>query len=279
MKKSAEQFRKWTHKAVTLLGMSGIGKTTLSCILPKDSWFHYSGDYRIGTRYLDEHILDTVKFRAMQDNVLRDLLCSDSIYIKNNIAINHLQPISKFLGKIGNPDLGGLSVEEFKYRQKLFRLAEIEAMKDVGDFMEKARNIYGYPHFLNDAGGSICGLTKKECWDDLSDRTLVLYLRATKEMEQKLIQRSQKNPKPLYYEEDFLDRYLAEYLDNNGLRSTDDIIPNEFVIWVFPKLVDHRRPQYELLAEQYGHSIEASKMFQLRDEADFIDCICKAIGA
>ena len=49
-------FWKSPRKAITLLGMSGVGKTTLASRLPRQTWFHYSGDYRIGTRYLDEPI-------------------------------------------------------------------------------------------------------------------------------------------------------------------------------------------------------------------------------
>ena len=51
MKLTASEFTKWPNKAITLLGMSGIGKTTLANKLPKSKWFHYSGDYRIGTKY------------------------------------------------------------------------------------------------------------------------------------------------------------------------------------------------------------------------------------
>ena len=46
MRMSAKEFLAWPNKAITLLGMSGIGKTTLAYKLPKSKWFHYSGDYR-----------------------------------------------------------------------------------------------------------------------------------------------------------------------------------------------------------------------------------------
>ena len=91
MHMSAQQFRDWEHKAITVLGMSGVGKTTLSNHLPQSSWFRYSGDYRIGTRYLDEPIMDNIKQQAMQVGFLRDLLRSDSIYIANNITIHNLE--------------------------------------------------------------------------------------------------------------------------------------------------------------------------------------------
>ena len=81
MKFTVEEFRAWKQKSVTLLGMSGVGKTHLSMLLRRHHWFHYSGDYRIGTRYLDEPIMDLIKQQAMQAPFLRDLLRRDWIYI------------------------------------------------------------------------------------------------------------------------------------------------------------------------------------------------------
>ena len=141
MKLSVEQLRNWQHKSITLLGMSGVGKTRLSNMLPTNDWFHFSGDYRIGTHYLDEPILDNIKHQAMQVPFLRELLRSDSIYIQNNISVNNLQPVSTFLGKLGNPEKGGLPLEEFKYRQELHSQAEIATMGDLPEFIKKAQEL------------------------------------------------------------------------------------------------------------------------------------------
>ena len=279
MKRSREEFLNWQNKSITLLGMSGVGKTTLSSVLPKDQWFHYSGDYRIGTRYLNEPMLDEVKKMAMEHPFLRQQLCKDAIYIRNNITIDNLSPISDFLGKIGNPDLGGLSLEEFKRRQRLFRQAEIGAMNDTNYFINKGRTIYGYPHFLNDAGGSICGLTAEECWDNLSANSLVLYLATDDEMDQLLIERAQQYPKPLNYEEAFLEQHIVEYLKLNDLQSEQEIVPDEFVQWIFPRLLSSRKPQYEQIAARYGHTADATQIHHLRDQQDFIEFVCQSIDA
>lgn len=279
MKKTRQEFLQWENKSITLLGMSGVGKTTLSSLLPSDQWFHYSGDYRIGKRYLDEAILDEVKKMAMEHPFLRAQLCNDSIYIRNNITVNHLGPMSDFLGKIGNPDFGGLPVNEFKRRQHLYRAAEVHAMLDVDDFIERAQRVYRYPHFINDAGGSICSFSDKECWNHLSASTLVLYLEANEDMEEILRERARRHPKPMNYEEDFLDQHLTEYLELNDLKSAEEIIPDKFVQWIFPCLLNWRRPQYRGIAERHGHIADASKIPALRDHQDFLEFVCEAIEA
>ena len=277
MKLTVDEFRHWPHKSITLLGMSGVGKTRLAATLRRQNWFHYSGDYRIGTRYLDEPILDNIKQQAMQIPFLRDLLRNDSIYIENNITVDNLQPVSSFLGKLGNPEHGGLQLHEFKRRQALHRDAEIAAMRDVPEFIRKAQEIYGYKHFLNDAGGSLCELDDARTLDVLATNTLILYIRASKHDEQELIRRAEADPKPLYYREAFLDEQLAVYLRERGVDYTALIDPDDFVRWVFPRLIASRIPRYEAIAKQYGYSITAEELWRVKDEAQFLQLIETAL--
>ncbi len=275
---SAGEFLDWETKRITLLGMSGVGKTTLADNLPKEKWFHYSGDYRIGTKYLEEPILDNIKRQAMGVPFLQDLLVSDSIYICSNITVDNLSPISTFLGKVGDPSLGGLSLEEFKRRQALHRQAEISAMNDVPRFIAKAREIYGYKHFINDAGGSVCELDDPTVMQTLADHSLILYLRTSPELENKLIDRAKKQPKPLYYREKFLDENLPEFLNISGYSQPKDIPPDEFVTWVFPELFRSRLPRYEAVADQYGYVIDACRIENVDGEQDFLDLVAEAIA-
>jgi hypothetical protein len=271
------EFCNWKNKAITLLGMSGIGKTTLANKLPKTEWFHYSADYRIGTKYLEEPILDNIKKQAMKVDFLRDLLLSDSIYICSNITVHNLAPVSTFLGKIGDHTKGGLSLADFKERQRLHREAEVAAMKDVAPFIAKAREIYGYDHFLNDAGGSVCELNDDSAIRCLADNSLIIYIRADEAMENTLIQRAVDSPKPLYYQEQFLDKRLSEYMRDEGIAEIDDIDPDKFVRWMFPKLVEHRRPLYQALADERGYTVDSGDVERVRDEADILDLIASAL--
>lgn len=277
MRMTRAQFLAWPHKAITLLGMSGVGKTTLAYKLPRSQWFHYSGDYRIGTKYLAEPILDNIKRQAMQVDFLRDLLRNDSIYIASNITVHNLQPVATFLGKIGRTDLGGLPVDEFKKRQRLHREAEIGAMRDVAEFIVKAQEIYGYDHFINDAGGSLVELDDEQTEKTLAANTLILYLKPDEEIERRLVQRAISDPKPLYYNEKFLDRKLAEYLSEAELESPGEIVPDDFVRWIFPALVAHRRPKYEALAARHGYTLSARLSEAITDERDFLDFIASVL--
>lgn len=277
MKLSVEQFRAWEHKSITLLGMSGVGKTRLSAMLRQRHWFHYSGDYRIGTRYLDEPILDNIKQQAMQIPFLRDLLRTDSIYIENNISVDNLKPVSSFLGKLGNPEQGGLALTEFKRRQALHHKAEVAAMRDVPEFIRKAQEIYGYEHFINDAGGSVCELDDPETLEILAQHTLILYIKATQTDEKALITRAESDPKPLYYRETFLDEQLQHYLVERGLAYVAQIDPNDFVRWMFPRLFYSRIPRYEAIASRYGYTISTDELARVNNETDFIALVEHAI--
>lgn len=278
MKFSVEQFRNWNHKSITLLGMSGVGKTHLANMLRRGGWFHYSGDYRIGTRYLDEPILDNIKTQAMQIPFLRDLLRTDSIQVINNITVDNLSPVSSFLGKLGNPELGGLSLAEFKHRQQLHLNAEISAMRDVPAFIGKAHQIYGYQHFLNDAGGSVCELDDEETLELLAQHSLVLYIKASDKEEKELIRRAETDPKPLYYRESFLQEQLSSYMQDYELAYVAMIDPDDFVRWMFPRLFNSRIPRYDAIAKRYGYTVTTKELWQVKCAEDFIQLIESAIA-
>ena len=277
MHMTLREFRAWKDKALTFMGMSGVGKTTLASKLPKSTWFHYSGDYRIGTKYLSVPILDNIKKQAMQIPFLRELLRSDSIYIANNITVDNLAPLSTFVGKLGDPRLGGIGLQEFKRRQALHRHAEICAMREIGEFIVKAREIYGYSKFVNDAGGSVCELNDEPTIAHVGAHTLVVYIHADESLEQALIERQVDYPKPLYYQEEFLDAQLAIYLREQELKSSEEINPDAFARWIFPRLLAHRRPLYEAIAQRHGCTIEASAIDSVRDEADVLALVESAL--
>ncbi|WP_428086789.1 ATPase [Candidatus Thioglobus sp.] len=277
MKPSANEFINSKHKRLTLLGMSGVGKTHLAKLLSKqDQYFHYSGDYRIGSEYLNSAILNNVIDKVKQDAWLKNLLENQSITIQNNVSFDNLSSASAFLGKVGNPELGGLPIDEFTRRQALHKQAEIQAMLDVPEFIRKATNS-GIHNFINDAGGSLCELDDEKVYQTLAQHTLILYIRASEKNESTLIERAQTHPKPLYYQADFLQQQLAVYLAENKFTYVAQIDPNAFVRWIFVRLLARRKPKYARIAQQYGATIDSEDLYQCRHAKEVLALISEAL--
>ena len=278
MRMTGTVFRHWEKKALTLMGMSGVGKTTLAHLLRLDDWFHYSVDFRIGTRYLNEPILDNIKLQMMQIPFLRDLLRTDSVFVANNLQIDNLKPVATFLGMIGNPLNGGLSLAEFQRRQALHRAAETAALLDVPDFIRKSDQVYGYRNLVNDTGGSLCELDDLSVLETLATHTVLIYIEASAQDEEELVRRAQADPKPLYYRPEFLLEQLAVYLHEHGLQDPTFIDPNDFVRWIFPKLFHARIPRYAQIAEQFGYTITTAEARGVKSHMDLLQLIETALN-
>ena len=277
MKLSKAQFKALKNKRITLLGMSGVGKTHLAKLIGQDgNWFHFSGDYHIGATHLKEEIVDNIAHKMKKDPWLRALLDNQSIRVNSQVTFDNLEPISAFLGKAGNPAEGGLPIDEFSRRQALFRHAEIEAMLDVPKFIERTLN-QGQQHFINDAGGSLCELNDERVYQTLAEHTLILYIKTSSANEKTLIKRAQSHPKPLYYQADFLTQALKTYLSENNLNYVAQVNPDDFVRWVFPKLVDNRLPKYQAIADQYGYTVSSDALYQCKTANDVFNLINDAL--
>ena len=279
---SGKDFQNWPHKAVTVFGMSGVGKTTFAQLLQEHHWFHYSVDYRIGTKYMDEHIADNYKREAMKNPFLRDLLRSDSIYIRSNITFDNLAPLSTYLGKPGNPAKGGIPFAEYKRRQAEHREAEIRSLQDVPDFIRRAREVYQYEHFICDSGGSLCEVVDPDDANDpvlktLAANTLLLYIEGTPEHTAMLVDRFRKYPKPMYYQPAFLDAKWAEYKDVNKIRNDDDVDPDGFAVWGFEQLLHHRIPLYAKIAKNFGYMVRMRDVPTVTSDEDFVRLIFRTI--
>ena len=280
--KSGKDFLAQPNKAITVMGMSGVGKTTLAAMLQKLDWFQYSVDYRIGTRYMDEYIVDNFKREAMHNPFLRELLRSDSIYIRSNITFDNLAPLSTYLGKPGKRELGGISMAEYKERQAQHHDAEIKALLDVPAFIKRAAEIYGYGNFVCDSGGSLCEVVDPDNANDpvlkaLADNTVIVYIEGTPEHAEMLAERFRKNPKPMYYRPTFLDNIWSKYKAMNKIKDESAVVPNEFAAWGFEQLLHHRIPLYRKIARNFGYTIPMQMVPQLHCVEDVVALIAKTI--
>ncbi|MCX8018407.1 MAG: hypothetical protein N2690_10980, partial [Rhodocyclaceae bacterium] len=157
--------------------------------------------------------------------------------------------------------------------------AEIAAMHDVPAFVEKAQAIYGYAHFVNDVGGSLCELEDPAVIDLLVEHTLILYIQVTTpEEEAELIRRAQSDPKPLYFRPAFLAAQLPQYLAERGLPDIAAADPDDFTRWIFPHLFHARIPRYEAIARPHGYTVTSAEVAALRDEKDFLSLVEAAIA-
>ena len=281
---SAQDFTQSSTKRVMLFGMSGLGKTHISNIL-RDSGgaFHYSVDYRIGTRYMGEHIVDNFKAEAMRNPFLAELLRSDSIYIASNLRFSDLSPLSSFLGKPGDTDKGGIPFEEYTRRQRLHRHAEINAMKDTVEFIERAKRIYGYDDFVCDTSGSlveVCDADNPadEVLSQLCQHLLPVWIRGSEADTQQLITRFSDAPKPMYYSPDFLAARWAQYLAEKSVAPAR-VDPDDFILWGYRALLADRLPRYRAIAENWGVTIDADDVGKIKSADGFYALVGRAIDA
>jgi hypothetical protein len=269
------------NKRILLFGMSGLGKTHVSSTLrDAGDWFHYSVDYRIGTRYMGEFIADNFKREAMKVPLLRELLMTDSVYITSNITFDNLAPLSTYLGKPGDPAKGGLPFAEYLRRQAQHRAAEIAALRDTRHYIARAGDLYGYANFVCDSGGSICEVVDPANPADpvmqaLSSDMLLVWIKGSDAHRAELIRRFDRNPKPIYYQPDFLHKIWQDYLAREG-KPADKVDPDAFLRFAYAQVLDHRQPRYAAMAE-WGVTVTAEEVAGITDAAGFTALIARAL--
>ena len=279
---SAKDWQNDLHKKVLLFGMSGLGKTHVSNMLrATGDWFHYSIDYRIGTRYMGEFILDNIKREAMKNPFLRDLLRSDSINIGSNISFDNLAPLATYLGKPGDPAKGGIEITEYMRRQDQHHRAEAAALLDTEHFIERGQDLYGYDHFICDTGGSICEIVDPEDPNDpvlksLSDNLLMVWIEGTEAHSDSLIKRFDADPKPMCYQRNFMTQVWDNFLYNNNVKA-DEVNPDEFVRQAYAQAMDHRQPIYAMMAKNWGVKVSADDIAKATTAPGFEALIAHAL--
>jgi len=269
------------HKRVLLFGMSGLGKTYLANLMrDQAAWFHYSVDYRIGTRYMNELIADNFKREAMKVPLLRELLMTDSVYISSNITFDNLAPLSTYLGKPGDPAKGGLPFAEYTARQDQHRQAEIAATLDTARFIQRAEDIYGYTNFVCDTSGSICEVVEPDDPDDpvmrqLTDTLLLVWIKGSDAHTAELVRRFDRAPKPMYYQPAFLHAAWEEY---RAIHSVSEEIcdPDHFVRWTYARALAHRQPRYAAMARR-GVTVRAEDVAMVQSAAEFDTLIARTL--
>ena len=224
------------------MGMSGVGKTYFSQKLADWGWGHYSCDVEIG----------------------KDLLGLTRAMRAEDISALH-----EFLGLPGDEGKGGLPLNEYKRRQRLYKNAEIVSLMTLGE------RIRGCEHdwFVNDSTGSLVEITNDDVIDYVGQWTKFIYIKGCGQQEEALIKRATEYPKPIYYPPALFDGWVDEYLVEQGLKDASEMDPVEFSRWVFPILLQSRLPKYQRIADKYGVTIESADLEKVSSEAEFLELI------
>jgi hypothetical protein len=249
MKMSAQEFMGQPQRAVTLVGMSGVGKSYLSAKLAGWGWDDYSCDYLIGAEYL------------------KDLLGSETLMQADNIAA-----LSEFVGQVGDIARGGMALQEFQRRQRLYYEAEVQSLVDARDAIAAAEG-----DFVLDSSGSICEIEDEGVLEALGQDSLFVYLKVRQEGHGDILARAVQYPKPLYFPPSFLMERLASYQRHFDVDGVEQVDPLAFLRWVFPFLFEARLGKYQRLADAYGVTIYSDRFNGVESQEDFLAVIEEAL--
>lgn len=263
---------------IAVMGLSGVGKTRLARQLPMDEWFHYSVDYRIWTHYLGDELNDYLKMLAMEHPLLREMLRRDAIGVEHRVHFDNLHATSLYMGMIGSAVSHGSTVDEFSERMAKHANAERAAMMDIPKFIERARTLYDYPNFLADLSGSLCEIVELDDANDpvlhmLDETVQLVYIRATKEHEDVLVQRNIADPKPIYYRPDFIASEMPGLLQHFGASSVTDVSTKEVGAYLYPRLLAHRVERYEAIAAKHGITLTMEQAAAIHSQDDLLEHI------
>ena len=213
------------NKVITLIGMSGVGKTHRALEMAAQGWAHYSCDYEIGARILKDEIETTLGEAS-------------------TITPDDISQLSRYVGKLGK---GYLDFNEFKRRQENYYQAECQSLENLPDIIQRFSND-GFENLVIDTTGSYCELNNQTLYDLVGAQSEIIYIKASAEEEKAVLQRAQDYPKPMFFPPDKLEEWVEEYRVLTKANLPDDFDADAFARWIFPKLFQSRLPKYQALA-------------------------------
>ena len=237
---------------IVLIGMAGIGKS------------HWSARY--GLESSTEVIRDTASetresldksgafFYISADNEIASFLWQELSDAGVDRDKESVEQLAEFIGKFGSEQHGGLSREVFLARQDTYRSKELKSIEGLKVTLESAygkQPLPSYPQpILYDTTGSFCEVVRREdsIYEKIKQYAIVVYLACSEREEKTLLERQLANPKPMLYDKSFFDTCLREYREKSE-RSDGDILPNNFLQFIFPAAMKRRRKLYEDLAQ------------------------------
>ena len=81
----------------------------------------------------------------------------------------------------------------------------------------------------------------------------------------------------MYYNPVFFEGAMNAYLLENSLEYAAQINPDDFVGWVFPKLIEDRLIKYSDFASKYGCTIKSDDLYHCKSSNDVLSLISGAL--
>lgn len=249
---SGKDFLSWRDKRLAFIGMSGVGKSTLTNYLDLEQWATFCTDFELADGPLRPEL---EKFAGPDFPV----------------GPNDISTLSAYVGKLGDPAQGGLDLGEFRRRQALHEKAERQTFLNL---IARLRSHQGPA--LIDSGGSLVEILEFDRPDplrqSLCDQMFFIYIEANEDQTHELIDRQLRAPKPMFYRADFLDQAIADF----GA-PIDQADPNDFIRHIFPRVIRARRPRYAALATEGGVAIPLEFTSQVRNKHQLLTLIADHI--
>ena len=244
-----------------IVGMSGIGKSWLARqLVANGRWRRVSIDTEIQSRYLREEILSSYHEEVAACPMISRLQALDAVTLDLDHHQETLAPLTAWLGMPGDPRFGGITIDEYQRRQDAHFAAERCALEDLLNTCDDG------PPLLVDTGGSFCEVVSidEPLFKDLQQKFRIVSLRESDALVSRLIDRFSAHPKPIYYPRDLLANYWQMYLQSGSIEE-HEVMPNEFALFAYERLIALRREKYRAIADQSALCIDAANLLSLFD--------------
>ncbi len=258
---------KSSFAAIVLIGMSGVGKTTNAKKYgEKTTWNEARRKMRESGVFLYISADNEIFFRLKDKGEL------------SNTELASKEPVDLLAEYVGKFE-GEQTSEKFFRRQKLYSDAEEEDLRALPRLLRSACE--EHPRFscpiLYDTTGSFCEVLKSKkdpLYQEIREHACIVYLACSEQEERILLQRQMERPKPMVYDRSCFDGWLEEYREQGSVEQGSieqkEVVPDDFLRFVFPKAIEYRRARYEDLADVVVSTDELEALPQGNTSSTFV---------